>query len=124
MNREIDLFRYKFAFDRAAKQSFPSRAHIIDRRFGIVSARLDNFDFDLQTRPTRFQCLRHLLCLDHRQLAAARAKDDFLSHGAKYSSCTGAGSFRYSSVARNEPPATEGCSPARAHSSRTARRPP
>src|SRR4029453_15996800 len=76
----------------------------------FVPFRHYDFSLDLQVGPRRLNSCFNQMGLCARQLAAARAKDNFLSHRANVAPVREAGSFSYSSEARSELSGTEGCS--------------
>src|SRR4029450_8677747 len=134
MHCNIDIFGKERSLNFCREQSFSPVAQV--RHSGFVLRRIctllafiirslksratflpfRHYDFglDLQVRPRCLNSFFNQMGLRARQLAAARAKDDFLSHRTNVAPVGEAGSFPYSSEARSEPSATEGCSAARA----------
>src|SRR5215471_3309773 len=54
---------------------------VANRRFGIVSARFNHFDFEIQIRPARLQRIYHQSGLSNGEFAAAGADNEFEPSG-------------------------------------------
>ena len=65
---------------------------------GIVPTRLNDFDFEVQTGPTRPQSVDHQSSLPQREFATACADDDFDSAWALHGCCFCSGGLRPSQM--------------------------